>query len=375
MNFAPKPFVEIPSIKGGASVKLVDLFAGIGGFHYGVEAAAAKRNYGVETLLVSEIDKFCQETYKQNHGVDVEGDINQINLKDYSGIADVLTAGFPCQPFSNSGLKMGLSDPRGQFYFRIEEIIKKFQSKTFILENVPGIKTNGGGKHESKLASKPQTIGSTMHFLEENLLKLKDYNIKWVELDSSKFGSPQVRRRVYIVGVHRDYGEALDLDFEVQPEQAFMSIAEKALNSDLELSANQDKNVRSFMSEAPSYHQGMRRVGQAYLCAGGNVGQSYHSYGLVPTLTKVWARFLPIYFPAEGEMIPTLGSREFTPNKEYGSGYLRRASVRETLRLQGFPDEFIPHESARVAYEQTGNAVNAFVVKHIAEKLLDRIQH
>jgi DNA (cytosine-5)-methyltransferase 1 len=375
MNSAPKPYVEIPAIESGDQVKLVDLFAGIGGFHYGIEAAAAERDMRVKTLLVSEIDTNCQMTYKQNHKVDIEGDINQINLKDYSGVADIVTAGFPCQPFSNSGLKMGLSDPRGQFYFRIEEIIKKFDSKTFILENVPGIKTNGGGKHLSKLAFQAQTIGNTMHFLEENLIKLKDYNIKWVELDSSKFGSPQVRRRVYIVGVHRDFGDALDLDFDVQAQQSFMSISEDVHNEDLELSANQDKNVRSFMTERPSYHQGMRRVGQAYLCAGGNVGQSYHSYGLVPTLTKVWARFLPIYFPADGESVPTLDNREFTPDRKYGSGYLRRASVRETLRLQGFPDNFAPHESARVAYEQTGNAVNAFVVKQIAEKLLNRIHH
>jgi site-specific DNA-cytosine methylase len=114
----------------------------------------------------------------------------------------------------------------------------------------------------------------------------------------------------------------------------------------------------------------MRRAGQAYLCAGGNVGQGYHAHGLVPTLTKVWARFLPIYFPDARENLPELGVPEFTPNKYYGSGYIRRVSVREALRLQGFPDEFTPNDSDRIAYEHAGNAVNAKIVKEITKKLL-----
>ena len=128
------------------------------------------------------------------------------------------------------------------------------------------------------------------------------------------------------------------------------------------------------MNSAPSYHDGMRRVGQAYLCAGGNVGQGYHAYGMVPTLTKVWARFMPIYFPHENENIPSLEERAFTPNRYYGKGYIRKASVREVMRLQGFPDSFEPHESDRIAYEHAGNAVNAKIVREIAENLLAYIK-
>ena len=368
-----KPFVEDENFTSKKKIAIVDLFAGIGGFHYGVAAAAAKIGHGVKPLLVSEIEPSCQLTYAANHGCDVQGDINKIRLKDFLGDADIVTAGFPCQPFSNSGLKLGLSDPRGQFYYKIEEIIKKFHAKSFILENVSGIRKNGGGSYQSSLAFHPQSIGKTMKFLEENLMKLKDYSVKWIEIDSSSLGSPQVRKRVYIIGVHKDFTKELELSFKNYEEHAFISIAEKQYNEKLELSENQETNLRSFMNNSPSYHDGMRRVGQAYLCAGGNVGQGYHAYGMVPTLTKVWARFMPIYFPHEKENLPSLDEREFKPNRYYGKGYFRRASVREVMRLQGFPNSFTPHETDSVAYEHAGNAVIAKIVREIADNLLTYI--
>ena len=369
-----KPYVEEENLTSKKKIKIVDLFAGIGGFHYGVAASAAKIGYGVKPLLVSEIEASCQETYKENHGCEVQGDINKINLKDFLGDADIVTAGFPCQPFSNSGLKLGLSDPRGQFYFKIEEIIKKFHAKSFILENVSGIRKSGGGSYSSTLAIEPQTIGKTMKFLEENLAKLKNYSVKWIEIDSGSLGSPQVRKRVYIIGVHKDFTRDLELDFNNYQSHAFVSIAEKQEIKQLELSKNQETNLRSFMSNPPSYHDGMRRVGQAYLCAGGNVGQGYHAHGKVPTLTKVWARFMPIYFPHEKENLPSLDEKEFKPNRYYGKGYFRRASVREVMRLQGFPNSFTPHETDSIAYEHAGNAVNAKIVREIADNLLAQIK-
>ena len=369
-----KPFVEDENIISRKKIQIVDLFAGIGGFHYGIAAAAAKIDHGVKPLLVSEIEPSCQETYSRNHKCEVQGDINGIGLTDFSGDADIVTAGFPCQPFSNSGLKLGLSDPRGQFYFKIEEIIKGFNSKSFILENVSGIRTNGGGKYQSQLAIKQQTIGKTMHYLEQNLMNLKDYTVKWLEVDSSSLGSPQVRKRVYIIGLHRDFSNELNLLFKAYQKQAFISIAEKQVIESLELSENQLRNMKSFMNSAPSYHDGMRRVGQAYLCAGGNVGQGYHAHGMVPTLTKVWARFLPIYFPHENEILPDIEERGYIPNNFYGRGYFRRASVREAMRLQGFPNSFTPHETDRIAYEHAGNAVNAKIVREIAEILLGYIK-
>ena len=371
-----KPWVRIKRVDSRSNVKIVDLFAGIGGFHYGIAAAASKINKGVKPLLVSELDPECRNVYKRNHDCVVQGDINEISLRGIKEQADIVTAGFPCQPFSNSGLKLGLSDPRGQFYFKIVEIIKKYDAKSFILENVSGIRTNGGGKYASELATTPQKIGNSMHVLEQNLKKLTDYHIQWLEIDSSKFGSPQVRKRVYIVGVKKKYTKQLDLKFNDYKPKCFIDVVEEEFIDALKLSENQESNIREFMEKKPpSFHDGMRRVGQAYTCSGGNVGQGYHAYGMVPTLTKVWAHFLPIYFPdQETENIDEIISPDYKPNGNYGDGHIRRASVREVMRLQGFPDTFVPHHKDSVAYQHAGNAVNAKIVREIADCIFGYIK-
>ena len=384
-GFSPKVVGDAPYVadhvpKAGLAVKIVDLFAGIGGFHYGIVAAASTKSLRVEPILVSEIEDSCRFTYERNLKCSVEGDINKVALSDYRDEADIVTAGFPCQPFSNSGRKRGLRDPRGRFYERIETIIKHFSSKSFILENVPGMTKNGGSRlYPSRLADEPQMIGSTMKSLEDKLIELRDYHVRWFEVDSSHLGSPQVRKRVYIIGVRRDLAAMDQLSYSAFfpnefLQHNFMTIADPMSESDaqLRLSPKQANNIRSFMKRPPAYKDGMRRVGQAYLCDGGNVGQAYHAYGLVPTLTKIWARFLPVYFPHEKERLPSIAEKEFTPDfRYYGKGDLRRASVKEVMLLQGFPPGFLPHENPRLAYEHAGNAVNAKVVREIARHLLD----
>jgi site-specific DNA-cytosine methylase len=210
--------------------------------------------------------------------------------------------------------------------------------------------------------------------LQSSRSKKSQYNIKWLEINSSHVGSPQVRKRVYIIGIRKDLGEIPNLlqISDARNRTKFIDIADEDFDPRLKLSKNQDKNVRSFMKKnsPPSYKDGMRRVGQAYLCEGGNVGQAYHAYGMVPTLTKVWARFLPIYFPDQNELLPSIDERDFRPGEGYGKGQIRRASIREVMRLQGFPDSFTPHERDSDAYQQAGNAVNALVVKEIAAHLL-----
>ena len=136
---------------------------------------------------------------------------------------------------------------------------------------------NGGGEFESRLAVEPQMIGQTMKYLEDNLLKLKNYTVRWLEIDSSRLGSPQVRKRVYIIGLHKDFGDHLDLQFPNYLPKRFIDVKEGNRIPKLALSGNQEANLRSFLTAPPAYKDGMRRVGNAYLCKGGNVGQGYHS--------------------------------------------------------------------------------------------------
>lgn len=109
--------------------KFIDLFAGIGGFRLAFEQA------GYQCVYSSEIDIACQEVYFKNFGEKPKGDITKINLKQIPEF-DVLTAGFPCQPFSICGRRQGFEDTRGTLFFHICEIIKLKQPQVVLLENV-----------------------------------------------------------------------------------------------------------------------------------------------------------------------------------------------------------------------------------------------
>jgi DNA (cytosine-5)-methyltransferase 1 len=101
----------------GKEIKFIDLFAGIGGIRMGFEKAGAK------CVFSSEWDKECAETYLKNFGEYPFGDITKMNEKEIPN-HNILTAGFPCQPFSISGKQKGFEDTRGTLFFNILRIIK-----------------------------------------------------------------------------------------------------------------------------------------------------------------------------------------------------------------------------------------------------------
>tara|TARA_Y100000034_G_C6845691_1_gene383092 strand:+ start:147 stop:1316 length:1170 start_codon:yes stop_codon:yes gene_type:complete len=357
-------------------IRIIDLFSGIGGFHIGLEHAAKENNLKIEAHFSSDIDAHACEVYENNFTIKPFGDVQDIDSSAAKG-GDLICGGFPCQPFSNSGLKKGLNDSRGNLYEHIDRFIRHGTPKAFLLENVSGILSNGKGhKRISRLHSEghAKTIGATMQHLEERLESLSNYSVSWALLDSSHFGSPQVRRRVFIVGIHKDLNHK-DFAFPTGSNQLntmrtlidFQAVASYALNP------NQQDNIRKDMIEKhrPTYRNGMRRVGQAYHCPGGNVGQAYHIDGLVPTLTVVWTRFLPLYFPTELEVTPNDPYQEiYDPGSYYGQGKIRRATPRECLRLQGFPDDFIINKNEAQTYREVGNAVHCSVVNEIGRNLL-----
>lgn len=357
-------------------ITIVDLFSGIGGFHIGLEHAAARLNLGLKLMFASEIDQHACHIYEDNFGIKPEGDVQDIDTSAAKS-ADLICAGFPCQPFSNSGLKKGLNDSRGTLYDHIEKFMVAGKPKAFLLENVAGILTNGNGHlRMSALHAEgyARRIGSTMQHFEERLRSLSDYHVSWAELYSSRFGSPQVRRRVFMAGIHKDL-RYRDFEFPNGSRQlnTMRMIMEPKVDEKYALTPNQQANIRKDMAEKrrPSYRDGMRRVGQAYHCPGGNVGQAYHVDGLVPTLTVVWTRFLPVYIPHEMERLPHDPYQEiYDPGPYYGMGIIRKATPRECLRLQGFPDDFIANQKQSETYGQAGNAVHCSVVTEIGLRLL-----
>lgn len=165
-------------------IKYIDLFAGIGGIRLGVTQALSNIGIDSECVLSSEIDEKACETYKFNFDETPQGDIRDI---DKIEPFDLLLAGFPCQPFSYAGKRKGFGDTRGTLFFEIERILKKYRPKAFLLENVRGLKTHDHGRTF-------ETINRILHEL--------GYGTSELILNSSDFGVPQNRVRLYIVGIY-----------------------------------------------------------------------------------------------------------------------------------------------------------------------------
>ena len=132
--------------------RFIDLFAGIGGIRIPFE------ELGGECVFSSEWDKFSQITYEANFGEVPHGDITQIDAGDIPS-HDLLVGGFPCQAFSQAGLKKGFQDTRGTLFFDIARILKHHKPKAFLLENVKHLRGHDGGKTFTTIVSVLRELG------------------------------------------------------------------------------------------------------------------------------------------------------------------------------------------------------------------------
>ena len=171
-----------------AKVRFIDLFAGIGGFHLAFHKA------GAECVFASEWDPEARLTYEKNFS-DMSpkifknnlfaGDITTVNKKTIPDF-DILTGGFPCQPFSQAGQKRGFGDTRGTLFFEIVEILKIKKPKAFFLENVRGLYTHDNGR--------------TFEVIRKTLVEDLGYSFHHAIVKASDHGLPQHRPRLFMVG-------------------------------------------------------------------------------------------------------------------------------------------------------------------------------
>ena len=167
-------------------IRYIDLFAGIGGIRLGLIQALEKLGIESKCVLSSEIDEKARETYQLNFGEVPQGDICKIlDIPDF----DFLLAGFPCQPFSYAGKRMGFGDTRGTLFFEIERILEKYKPKAFLLENVRGLYTHDKGRTFMTIKQKLTDLG---------------YGVTDLLLNSSDYGVPQNRVRLYILGIYNE---------------------------------------------------------------------------------------------------------------------------------------------------------------------------
>lgn len=175
--------------------RFVDLFAGLGGFHL------ALARMGGQCVFAAEWKEHLRDLYETNHGIRPHGDITLVSPKDVPS-HDVLTAGFPCQPFSKAGEQLGFEcTEQGNLFFNVAAILKEQKPTFFILENVPNLLKHDEGRTWEEIQ---KILGRG----DEGL----GYHIRAERLSPHQFGIPQIRERVYIVG------SLLPLDEFVWPE-------------------------------------------------------------------------------------------------------------------------------------------------------------
>jgi DNA (cytosine-5)-methyltransferase 1 len=173
--------------------KFIDLFAGIGGMRLALESM------GGQCVFSSEWDKFAQKTYFENFNEIPHGDITKINSNEIPNF-DVMTAGFPCQPFSSIGKREGFNHPtQGTLFFDVQRIIKAKRPRAFILENVKGLVNHDNGKTLKVILDNLaiSVNGEEVMFPVADTL---NYHIYWKVMDSQYFNVPQTRKRIFIIG-------------------------------------------------------------------------------------------------------------------------------------------------------------------------------
>ena len=415
-------------------IKLIDLFAGIGGIRIGATEALAKYGIASECVLSSEIDAKACETYEMNFHEHPQGDIHEITQIEPF---DFLLGGFPCQPFSYAGKRRGFGDTRGTLFFEIERILEAYQPKAFLLENVRGLYTHDGGRTFETIITKLHDLG---------------YGTYDLLLNSSDFGVPQNRVRLYILGIKgktpkmslvTDLGAADSHSFKREYEQLNIfsteqpaktctvgDILEENVPEKYYCSPEFETQLRSVMGDDLSKLHGYRLIDY-------RGGQSLHSWelGKKGKCSEQEIKFMNLliqnrrkpefgthqdgkkltleqietfyrdddildviaslkqkgYLKEEdGRYNPVCGNMSFevfkfldpnsvsitlTSSDSNRLGVIqnnrpRRITPRECARLQGFPDSFRVNPNDRFAYKQFGNSVSVPVIQAVVEDFL-----
>ena len=302
------------------SFAFIDLFAGIGGMRLAFQDA------GGICVFSSEWDKDSQKTYEANFGEVPYGDITKIS-EDEIPEFDVLLAGFPCQPFSSIGQRAGFKhETQGTLFYDVLRIISGKRPAAFLLENVKGLVSHDGGK--------------TFETIKKCLTK-EGYEIHFEILDSSDFGVPQVRKRIYIVGFDKSRFKG-EIKFEwPSPKKKKMGIG-KFVEKDVT-----DRPISKHLQKSYIFKVDDGRPEIIDQNSDFPVKTLVASYHKIQRLTGT--------FVADG---PT---------------GLRLLSTNECKAIMGFPKSFKIPVSRTQMYRQMGNSVAVPVVKLVASQLVETL--
>ncbi len=313
------------------SIKFIDLFAGIGGFRVALEQS------GATCVFSSEIDKYALQVYKANFNEDASGDITRIKEQDIPA-HDVLCAGFPCQAFSDFGNRKGFKDPRGTLFFEIVRVAKHHKPKVVLLENVLGLTWHDEGNTFKTIINSLEEIG---------------YKVQWQIMDATMFGLPQMRKRIFIVGIRNDITASFKFPEGTPTARKMKDIIES--NVDANHFIAEERYERVLKQKANGKCQYSHFV----------IGPDDYAHTL---LTSKYEHNLVVDSSAptgKFHNVKAKTAKAARINKQH----VRRLTPKEYCRLQGFPDTFQVPVSNKQAYRLFGNAVAVPVVAAIFEEL------
>lgn len=327
---------KIPIKPIGWNFTFIDLFAGIGGMRQGFQRAK-----GV-CVFSSEFEKNAQETYEKNYGEFPFGDITKISEQDIPN-HDILIGGFPCQPFSHAGLKLGIDDTRGTLFYNIATILKHKKPKFALLENVKGLVSHDSGYTLSVILKTLTSLGYKCN-IDDKIIKSGDLQLLKKEaskmvLKSKDFGVPQNRQRIYIVLWRKD----LNINFKY-PEP---------LKSKVLVGSILDKNPDKKYTISDKLWEGHKNRKIKNKLAGKGFG-----YSIVNEESEYTNTISARYYKDGSEIL--IEQKGQNP---------RKLTPKEASRLQGFPENFIINNSSVQAYKQFGNSVTVNVIEAIAKEI------
>lgn len=302
------------------------LFSGIGGIDLGFIQA------GFDIVWANEMDAAACRTYRHNFPNTnlIEGNIKRIATSDIPD-CDVLTAGFPCQPFSIAGLQKGFKDRDGNLFFEITRIIDAKRPKVVFLENVPNLMEHDDGKTFLVIFNGLAQFGYTVYY---RVLASNDYG-----------NLPQIRKRIYIVAIREDISNRL----YQYPEP-------------MELTLKSSDIINRSVKQHDIYYY---TEGKMYDRLVAHMKDRKAIYRITDTEVR-WTK---------NQMCPTLTANMGTHKDrvhvvwdDYG---IRKMTLRECLDFQGFPKEFYFPNTITIddAYKQIGNTVSVPVIARLATKI------
>lgn len=321
----------------------IELCAGCGGLSSGLIKA------GFEPVLLNDNNIDCCKTLQKNHK-DVNiiyGSMESIDFEKYRESIDLLTGGVPCQSFSQAGSRKGLNDPRGNLMLKFIEIIQIVRPKVFMIENVKGLLNHDKGKTFTEIIN--------------SLNEIKLYNIKFKCLDSSKFGVPQKRERVFVIGVLKNISKEFSFPKESKHKVVLKDVLYNVPFSEGYKYSKEKVELFKMIPQGgcwinlPEVIQ-KQYLGKSFYSSGGKRGILHRLSMDKPSLTLLCS-------PSQKQ------TERCHPTEE------RPLTIREYARIQTFPDDYEFIGSISSKYKQIGNAVPVELAKLLGLSIIEVLLH